>query len=439
MNKVFLLSVFITLNGLTHNIYPKNEKYIETKKKGYSMGVLPAIGYNSDIGFRYGILGNIYDYGDGSSYPNYKQSLFLEWSKTTKGNSINRITYDTRTLIPATKMVAEISYITEKALDFYGFNGYQQRYYPEYTNENSPNYRSRMYYAHGRSVLKISADFQSNKDKQPLKWLTGIAYLNTKNETVDIDKLNEGQKSNLLPKTDLLYDKYKQWNIIPSQQADGGQIAYLKAGAVYDTRDNEANPLNGIWSEASLISAIGVGNTDAKYIRLHSTHRHYIPIYHRYLTLAYRISYQTTIAGSTPYYMLPYSIDSYSTEDGIGSSKTVRGILRNRIVGDGIAYANIELRSRVWETVLWKQNLYLGINGFFDMGMVTKKIQFDTTNIPAKEKNNLFFGKERPHASIGIGVRIALNNNFVVAIDYGHAFSSQDGTNGLYIGLGYLF
>lgn len=411
----------------------------ELQKKGYSFGVLPAIGYNSDIGLRYGILGNIYDYGDGSSYPNYEQSLFLEWSKTTKGNGIMRMTYDTRTLIPQTKMIADVSYITEKALDFYGFNGYQQRYHPAYIDENSSAYRSRMYYALGRSVLRISTDFQGHHPQRSLNWLAGLSYIDTKIATVDIEKLNEGKKKSPLPQTDLLYDRYKQWGIIPPKQAAGGNILLVKAGAVYDTRDNEANPLRGMWTEGMFIAGTGVGKTKTQYFRLHTTHRHYVPLYRHRLTLAYRISYQTTIAGHTPYYMLPYSIDSYNTEDGIGSSKTVRGIMRNRIVGDGIAYANIELRSRVWETVLWKQNFYLGINAFFDAGMVTKKWTFDTEQIPTSEREDLFYATERPHTSVGIGLRAALNNNFVVAIDYGQALHQQDGTSGLYIGLGYLF
>ncbi|MBR2201369.1 MAG: hypothetical protein IJ894_11590 [Bacteroidales bacterium] len=44
-------------------------------KKGWKFGgALPAIAYNTDNGFRYGVLGNVYDYGDGSDYPNYRKS-----------------------------------------------------------------------------------------------------------------------------------------------------------------------------------------------------------------------------------------------------------------------------------------------------------------------------------------------------------------------------
>ena len=40
-------------------------------KKGFGFGALPAVSYDSDLGFQYGALVNLYDYGDGSRYPKY--------------------------------------------------------------------------------------------------------------------------------------------------------------------------------------------------------------------------------------------------------------------------------------------------------------------------------------------------------------------------------
>ena len=97
----------------------------EKVKSGFSFGGVPVVAYDSDIGFKYGALVNLYWFGDGSRYPMYDHSLYLEWSRTTKGNGINQITYDTDKLIPGIRSFFEASYLTEKALDFYGFNGYQ--------------------------------------------------------------------------------------------------------------------------------------------------------------------------------------------------------------------------------------------------------------------------------------------------------------------------
>ena len=43
------------------------------------------------------------------------------------------------------------------------------------------------------------------------------------------------------------------------------------------------------------------------------------------------------------------------------------------------------------------------------------------------------------HSSYGAGIRVVMNQNFIVAVDYGMALDERDGDAGLYIGLNYLF
>ena len=43
------------------------------------------------------------------------------------------------------------------------------------------------------------------------------------------------------------------------------------------------------------------------------------------------------------------------------------------------------------------------------------------------------------HFTYGCGLHIALNENFVLAINYGMAANKQDGKSGLYIGTNWLF
>ena len=63
-------------------------------KKGFGFGALPAVSYDSDLGFQYGVLANFYLYGDGSIFPKYYHSLYTELSTYTKGRVIARIRYD---------------------------------------------------------------------------------------------------------------------------------------------------------------------------------------------------------------------------------------------------------------------------------------------------------------------------------------------------------
>jgi hypothetical protein len=92
------------------------EKVKEKMKKGWSFGFFPAFGYDSNTGIKYGGILKLFDYGDGSSYPQYDQSFHFEWSRTTKGTGVNQLTYDTRTLIPGIRIMAEVSYLNSLSL-----------------------------------------------------------------------------------------------------------------------------------------------------------------------------------------------------------------------------------------------------------------------------------------------------------------------------------
>ncbi len=72
----------------------------------------------------------------------------------------------------------------------------------------------------------------------------------SKHNLVNLNKLNKGLEGDeILPDVPGLYDKYVEWGIIPEKEKKGGKLISLKAGLIYDTRDNEANPNRGIWSE----------------------------------------------------------------------------------------------------------------------------------------------------------------------------------------------
>ncbi|MDP4226381.1 MAG: hypothetical protein Q8910_08370, partial [Bacteroidota bacterium] len=140
-----------------------------------------------------------------------------------------------------------------------------------------------------------------------------------------------------------------------------------------------------------------------------------------------------------PFYMLPYMLSSYQTYDGLGGAKNMRGILRDRVVGDGFAYLNAELRYKFLRTMLFKQNFYIALSGFADAGMVTRKYKFDIAGVPQDQRYFFADNAEKPHVSCGGGLHFALNENFIVAFDYGMATDRRDGNSGFYINLNFLY
>lgn len=410
----------------------------EKIKKGWTLGALPVIAYDSDIGFKYGGLVNFYDFGDGSTYPKYKHSIYLEWSRTTKGSGINMLTYDSEYLIPNIRVSGEAILYTEKALDFYGFNGYNSWY-----NSALEDTITRMYYRIDRKLLRLKAEFQGKIIGNKFRWFAGFAYFRNDIGTVNFDNLNKGKKEDdLIHDTTTLYDNYVNWGIIPEDQEEGGSTGLLKLGLIYDTRDNEPNPMSGIWTEMQFLIAPGfLSDNNLSYTKIALTYRQYFTLIKKKLSFVYRLGYQGKIAGEMPYYMLPFVFNSApsKTENGLGGAKTLRGILRNRVVGEDLFYGNIEFRWIFLRTVVLNQNFYIAANAFTDFGMVTGKYEFDSSDIPGTELILFPDDKEKLHHSYGAGLNFALNENFIVSVNYGLAFDERDGDDGLYIGLDFLF
>lgn len=412
-------------------------------KSGWSFGFFPVFGYDSNTGTKYGGILKLFDYGDGTSYPRYDQAFNLELSRTTKGQGINQLTYDTRTIFPGFRIMAEASYLTEKILDFYGFNGYNAYYSTDYTTKGNPLYITPVFYRMERELLKLRFEIIGKIKGDNLKWFGGFEYMNHKLDTVDINNLNKGRnEDDLLPYSGGgLYGRYISWGLIRPDQADGGHTGVFKIGAKYDTRDNEANPMKGLWTDIQLLFSPGFISEGYTYARMAFTHRQYFTLIPKRVNFGYRISYQAKPGGDMPFYMLPlvYNSAPQLTLSGLGGGKTMRGILRNRVVGEDFLYANAELRWKVVRTVLFNQNLYLALSGFADAGIITGKYNTPETTDPEGIEWLTKGDEEEMHTSYGWGIHGALNDNFIVTLNYGWSTDPRDGIKGTYLGMNFNF
>ena len=448
--KIFL-SIFLIFILTSPTLSQKNEKAADEAKTGWNFGILPAISWDNDLGFQYGGLINLYQYGDGSRYPLYDHSIYLEASAYTKGSGIFRFMYDSDKLIKNIGLTVDVSYIPNQAYNFFGFDGYEALYNQHWEDDTQPEgiYKTRVFYRFSNKMFRFKADV-NGKIKGKLKWLTGIQWYNFDIGPVDIDKLNKGKdeedKLPALSDQPTLYDKYVEWGLIPEDEAGGGTLAMLKGGLMYDSRDNKPNPMHGLWTEISLEGAPeALGSINKSYLKLSFIHRQYFTIVPNGLSFAARLAMQTTVSGHAPFYIQNLIITSMlrgATEEGLGGVRNLRGIPRNRVVGDGVAYANFELRWKFYRTRIFNQNFYFGLNTFLDAGQVIKKLEIEK-HIKAldllNEEDYFDFGSESLHLSYGLGLRIAMNQNFILAIDYGRAVDKRDGNSGFYVGLNYLF
>ncbi len=448
MKKTLLTGLLIfVITGLM-----AQEEKKQVAKDGWNFGALPTITFDTDLGFQYGALVDLYHYGDGSRYPKYDHKLYFEVSRFTKGSGINRFYYDSDKLIKGLQTSVDLSYLSDQAYDFFGFNGYDAVVNYDWMDDSKPGdiYKTRMFYKYDRNMFRFKVDLQGKLSGDKIRWTSGINLLNFKIGLVDIDKLNKGNEDNPLPTHEQqpgLYEKYLEWGIISAEEANGGFVPTIKAGLVYDSRDNRPNPMRGIWTEAVVEGAPVFLGAESSFAKLSLTHRQYFTIIKDDLSFAYRLNYQTTIAGHTPFYYQTTMVVSELknvTSEGLGGFSSLRGIVRNRVVGDGYFMGNMEARWKFARFQFINNNFYLGLNGFMDFGQVTKKTD-GIENVPESDLNSQaakdYYDKdaEKMHISYGAGLRIAMNENFIIRLDYGMAADDRDGKSGMYIGLNYLF
>jgi hypothetical protein len=436
-----ILSVVCGLLSL--GLFAQAEKKVELIKKNWNFGALPAITFDTDLGFQYGGLVDIYNYGDGSRYPKYNHKFYFEVSRYTKGSGINRFYYDSDQLIRGLQTTFDLSYLSDMAYDFYGFNGYDAVYKADWADDTSDDYVTRMYYKYDRKLFRFKGDIQGKLAGNHFRWITGWNFQNFKIGEVNLAKLNKGKKvSKILPDVPGLFQKYKDWGIISDDEMNGGFVPTFKGGIVFDTRDNQPNPMKGVWTEAVIEVSPRILGAENSFSKLSLIHREYFTLVPKNLSLVYRLAYQTTLGGRVPFYYQSQVITSImtgATSEGLGGGSTMRGILRNRVVGDGVFYGNVELRWKFVRFNFIKNNFYLGLNGFTDFGRVVRKISVNT-NAPMNSLENYFKpDAEKMHYSYGSGLTVAMNENFVISMDYGMAVDKQDGKSGFYMGLNYLF
>ncbi|HPT10898.1 MAG TPA: hypothetical protein PL087_10860, partial [Bacteroidales bacterium] len=76
------------------------EPFKEKKKPGWTWAALPIVAYDADQGWQFGALGQVFYYGDGATWPEYRHTLYAEVSWYTRGSATYQLFYDSKYLIP---------------------------------------------------------------------------------------------------------------------------------------------------------------------------------------------------------------------------------------------------------------------------------------------------------------------------------------------------
>ena len=436
-NVIMKKHLFIVLALLLSiSAFPQKNEII---KKGWNFGPLPVVGFDADLGFQYGVCCDIFNYGDGSNYPRYNYKFNVEASRYTKGSGVFRFYSDMPYVVKDTKLFVDVTYFYAKKYEFFGFNGFETGSFDPYADLEKDGY-----HFINRNQFRFVGSMQRPFFGVPnLYWTAGLAYYNTKVGRINLAGYEDQYT---------LYQCYVLNDIIKDDEATGGNTTQIRLGMIYDSRDHNSDPNEGIYAEATLVGAPDIidrkGYSNLSYTFLW---RQYIPLYKDKLTLAYRLGAQNRIAGKTPWYMINNLNTMFFQKmytEGLGGSVTLRGVNRNGVLGEGFAFGNVELRWRIVGFQFINQNWQVALNPFFDAGMVTQKYR-ETEMMNADNGGVILHDhafdsysgeKENVHMAAGCGLKLIMNRNLIVSAEMGRALDNRDGQKlKTFIGFNYIF
>lgn len=203
----------------------------------------------------------------------------------------------------------------------------------------------------------------------------------------------------------------------------GGWDNLLKLGVVFDTRDYEPDPDNGIMLEEVFEYSPKIFGSSRNYGRLSSSIRGFGKVFgvgSQKLIAANRFFFQSQF-GDVPYYSMSTMGFTDYDRSGLGGYQTLRGYVLNRFIGPVTMLNSSELRYSFYEFNVWKQHLKLGVKPFLDLGRAFDRV----ADVSFKDW----------HIDGGAGLMLAWDIATVISFD--QAWSSEG--SAFYMSLGAQF
>ena len=374
---------------------------------GWEPAGLPALNYDSDEGFGYGVLLELYNYGDGGYSP-YRFTLQPTVFLTTGGRREFTLFFDAPHLLPeGWRIDASLAGDRQFAIPYYGLGN--TSVYDALLEDTEGQY----FYRFGRTQRRAAVNVQRELSGTPIRVLAGVGATHT-----DVDPLPKDATATLLSQA---IGGAGTPGSIP-ETIPGGWSNHFRVGLVWDTRDRETGPHRGTWSEILVQAVPEFLGSESGYVRWTLVDRRYVPLGDR-LTFVNRLVVQD-VEGAAPFYDLSIIQTSFKQREGLGGTRTLRGIPRNRYVGEGLFLWNAEMRWHATDFTLVGRSFYMILSTFVDTGRVWA--------------DGLVLGElfSDLHVAYGGGVRVGLGENFIAGLDVGR--SSQSSAS-IYINTGYVF
>ncbi len=203
---------------------------------------------------------------------------------------------------------------------------------------------------------------------------------------------------------------------------EGGWISILQTALIFDTRDFEPDPTKGYYFEIANEFSAPIIGSQFNFNKLFLQARFYkkIPIGSRTI-FGGRFGVGNIFGDEAPFFEFQDQWSPDGSINSLGGRQSLRGFRANRFLARSLAFANFEIRTRLAEIRIGKQQFTIAVAPFFDAGTARDKWQnLNFTNIKI---------------SYGGGLRIGWNQSTILSFDYG--VSKEDQL--FYFGIGQSF
>jgi len=219
---------------------------------------------------------------------------------------------------------------------------------------------------------------------------------------------------NLLDIENGIYTNHYVYSMKHGFDPSGYNLVGLSAGALYDTRDNMANPYTGRFANVSFKYNAELLGSDQNSSTLWLEYRDYFSVSKEVPrnVIAFWTYANLTTSGQLPYMALPAT-----AWDQMGRSG--RGFAQGRWRGDDLFYAEAEYRFRL-PLLAKNPDLFGGV------------VFANATSASARDANVKLFDNWAAAAGVGLRIQIQKATRTNLGIDYGW---SHDGTGALYLNL----
>ncbi len=417
----------------------KLHKKKKKKPQRYEFAILPALAGSVDIGFGFGVIANIVRVDEPDFYP-YRWKIELQWFMTVleaPGGGVEFPYHDNyiRVDLPGLaggklRLNMRFSFGRFTTAGYYGLgNASDGRpvwddFDPKAERDQYIQARRRYQYSWTYPSARLNARVTLTKK---LQLFLGAEF------SYNFFSIYKGSKL----EEDIKRSRDESRNDDETNAIREGLVGVtphanfqVKAGLVWDTRDDEAIPSKGMFHDVSLrVSPGAVFGLQYPYGGVTAHLRFYVPLYKKYLVLAFRLL-GDFMFGRVPLYDMA-SFGGLTPNEGTGGSRSVRGVPSRRYHGKIKLLGNVELRALLipGKVNFLGQRFNVGLVGFFDTG----RFWADYKPNPILDGTDAGF-----HFGFGGGLRILWGESFLIRADFAYSLDPYS-TFRFYIGVRQAF